>query len=64
MELDEFHVANASPVPKSPHSGRNISQKGHGGGGGLRKRNLGLWESWGLVSGGLFFLFPPTEGSE
>lgn len=32
MELDEFHVANASPIPKSPHSGRNISQEGRGRG--------------------------------
>lgn len=30
MELDEFHVANASPIPKSPHSGKNISQEGRG----------------------------------
>lgn len=64
MEVDEFHVANASPVPKSSHNGRKISQKGQGD---LRKRNSGLWESWGLVSGegeGLFFLLPPSEGSE
>lgn len=56
MELDEFHVANASPVPKSSRNGRKIRQKGQGD---LRKRNAGLWESWGLVSGGggLLFLF-------
>lgn len=61
MEVDEFHVANASPVPKSSRNGRKISQKGQGD---LRKRNLGLSGSWGLVSGGggTLLSFPPVKG--
>lgn len=55
MELDEFHVANASPVPKSPHGGRNISQKGQRGDGGSERGTWVCGSPGDWIQGGSFF---------